>query len=340
MRNIIFLKSFIFDKDRKSVIQIIRDLKKIGRGPNNLNITNYFQSLMYKKDSGKIDDYFNGEVMHQIILNDNKRGKHPVLENKMLFSQLMKENNLPITKYLGKIENGVIFIFDQKTEIKEIEETKKVIQELIEKEEIIFIKQVDSSGGKGLFRFEKGQEINLNSINHTKTYIIEKGIAQHSFLNKINSSSLNSLRVMTYNNGDTIEIPSCFFRVGRKDSFVDNAAAGGVFLDYNLHKNAMGSIAYTHAGSGGYTYKKHPDTNFEFQNKKLPYPEKVIDIVVKAAKLIPDVELIGWDIGYTEEGPVLIEGNSNPSLLVMQTTQKGLRHNGLYRKIYADLLIN
>lgn len=130
-----------------------------------------------------------------------------------------------------------------------------------------------------------------------------------------------------------VEIPSCFFRAGRGTAFVDNAAAGGIFTDYNLEKNKLGEFAYTHVGSGGHSFISHPETGFIFKNQALPYPDKVKELVKKAVLFFPDLPLIGWDIGFSPTGPVLIEGNSNPSLLMMQITLKGLKKNNTYRSI-------
>lgn len=337
-RILCLIKGLILDNDRKSIIRIIIDLSKSKPGKKYLNYSNYFQSLMYKKNAGDLNKYFDGEKMHKIILLDNKRGKHHILENKINFSKLLSANSVPVAKYLGEIKNGVLDVENFKpVSLQKNKDVNAIIKSLIDKENIIFIKQVDASGGNGIFKYDNKTIVDLTKIDFTKNYIIEKGIIQHSLLNKINATSLNTLRVMTYNEGGVIRIPSCFLRIGRENSFVDNAAAGGVFIHYDLMNNSLGKLAYTHAGSGGLTYKRHPDSNFIFDSAKLPYSEKVQKLVIQAAKLFPELDLIGWDIGYTEDGPVLVEGNSNPSLLMMQITLKGLATNNIYNKIYKDL---
>ena len=40
--------------------------------------------------------------------------------------------------------------------------------------------------------------------------------------------------------------------------------------------------------------------------------EDVIKIVKKAGKVIPEVRLVGWDIGISDKGPVIVEANDFP----------------------------
>lgn len=45
---------------------------------------------------------------------------------------------------------------------------------------------------------------------------------------------------------------------------------------------------------------------------KIPYWDEVVLMLSKAAKLVPEVKYVGWDIAITKDGPCLIEGNTSP----------------------------
>lgn len=181
-REIQFLKGFIFDPYRKPLYQIFKDIRIVYKSKNKLNISNYFQSLMYKKEAGDLKDYFDGETMNQIILNDNKRGKHPILENKILFSQYMKENNVPTAKYLGKIEDGFFIINNLSSfELKDEEKLIKTFKDLLHINKSIFIKPIDTLGGKGIIKLNSVNNLPSIKINSNLNYIIEEGIIQHDF---------------------------------------------------------------------------------------------------------------------------------------------------------------
>ena len=116
----------------------------------------------------------------------------------------------------------------------------------------------------------------------------------------------------------------------------DNVATGGIFVNYDIEKNKLGEIAIRYVNLLETRYYSHPNTNFVFKDQPLPYPHKVIALVTKAAKLFPDRFVIGWDVAYTPEGPVIIEGNTNPCPVEIQLALKGMRNNKIYDELYHE----
>ena len=41
--------------------------------------------------------------------------------------------------------------------------------------------------------------------------------------------------------------------------------------------------------------------------------DKALELVKSAAKLVPEMRWIGWDVAITEDGAAIIEGNNYPS---------------------------
>ena len=41
---------------------------------------------------------------------------------------------------------------------------------------------------------------------------------------------------------------------------------------------------------------------------------EAVELVKKAAEVVPQVGYVGWDVGISENGPVIIEGNSFPGV--------------------------
>src|SRR5690606_29801636 len=127
---------------------------------------------------------------------------------------------------------------------------------------------------------------------------------------------------------------SCFFRMGTGESYVDNGSSGGIFIDYDIYDNKLAKKAYRLFDYGGESFEKHPTTGFVFKGKELPYSRDVVDLVTMAAKLFPELEIVGWDIAYTNEGPVILEGNDNPHIVMMQIGCKGLKNNKIYKDLF------
>lgn len=124
--------------------------------------------------------------------------------------------------------------------------------------------------------------------------------------------------------------------MGVNESHNDNASTGGIFVNYDIEKNKLGEVASKFIGSGGTSFYSHPKTHYIFKDQPLPYPDKVFSLVTKAARVFPDRYIIGWDVAYTPEGPVIIEGNTNPCPVGMQISLRGLRNNKIYDDIYRE----
>ena len=52
--------------------------------------------------------------------------------------------------------------------------------------------------------------------------------------------------------------------------------------------------------------------------REIPYWEKVLELCQQAAAIIPEIAFIGWDVAITPSGPILIEGNHDPDLDIME----------------------
>lgn len=69
----------------------------------------------------------------------------------------------------------------------------------------------------------------------------------------------------------------------------------------------------------------HPDTGVVFEGILVPYFNEAINLGINAHKCIKEVPAIGWDIAVTEHGAVLIEGNYDWGIDLMQMCHGGLK---------------
>jgi len=143
-------------------------------------------------------------------------------------------------------------------------------------------------------------------------YIVQERLEQHPDLAKLNPTSLNTIRVMSYHRGDEVVILYAVIRIGRKGKIVDNETAGGIKADIDLQTgriigNAMGSP----------TEGRMPltDVGTPTDGYQIPCFDKVLDVVKEMHFRIPYFNLIGWDMSVDTNGkPTLIEWNSAPQL--------------------------
>ena len=65
-------------------------------------------------------------------------------------------------------------------------------------------------------------------------------------------------------------------------------------------------------------YPVHPYTGNAIEGFRFPDWDKAMDMVKRAALEVPGVGFVGWDVAFTDEGPILIEGNRRPGYDLVQ----------------------
>lgn len=331
------LYNLALDSDRKSLPLIYKDLSSLRK--KNFSTKSYFTNLMYKKSAGNINHYVDDKVYLKIAKDYYRpNGKNPLLEEKVIFQEHLKANKIPGTNLLGKLVKGKLTV-EGDSYTNQIEIASQ-INGLANKYDSIFIKRTDTSGGDGIFKVNNGNDFNIENLSMSKDYIIEQTLVQHEALNQVNPNSINTLRVITFKIGGKVVIPNCMFRMSKGASYLDNASAGGIFITYNIESNKLGATGYQLFKSGAKSFSKHPVSNFQFKDAPLPFNEEVKALVTIAAESYDQIDSIGWDIAYTKNGPVILEGNDSPHIVMMQITSHGLLNNNVYKEVFKEYLQN
>lgn len=147
-------------------------------------------------------------------------------------------------------------------------------------------------------------------------YIVQEKVVQSDYMAEIYPDSVNTLRIVTYKVGDKIQVLSSGLRVGTSRSgSVDNWAAGGLYIPISngrLTKFGFYKIQWAEKVT------THPNSNFEFSNKEIPFYDEAVQASIKAHNMIDNIASIGWDVAITNNGPVFIEGNDNWEISLMQ----------------------
>ena len=83
-------------------------------------------------------------------------------------------------------------------------------------------------------------------------------------------------------------------------------------------------------------YDEHPDTHIRFVGYQLPMIPEAIALAKRAAREIPQMRHVGWDVAITPDGPAIIEGNEYPGTDLCQLAPHYPEKTGLwpyYKKI-------
>lgn len=164
-------------------------------------------------------------------------------------------------------------------------------------------------------------------------YLAEQFIQSDERLARFHPESLNTIRVITFRNGERFEVFGCGLRVGNRGLHVDNAHGGGIFCEMDPE---TGVIITDGLDEHGNYYECHPMTGARFKGEQIPCWREIVDLCRRASMTLPCLKVVGWDVAILPGGKLeLIEGNHNPGMNIVQAPAK----HGVHDK-FANMLID
>ena len=154
-------------------------------------------------------------------------------------------------------------------------------------------------------------------------YMMEEYFCQTGILGKINPSSVNTVRVYTLHDGKQIHVMSTCIRFGAAGSIVDNIHGGGMVCEVDKETGIIVNNGYDLVGN---KYYKHPASNLYLVGVQIPQWKRLINTIIEAASVHPEVGYVGWDIAVSDDKLSIIEANEVGNVDVPQCCyQRGLK---------------
>lgn len=173
----------------------------------------------------------------------------------------------------------------------------------------IGVKLIKTMGG---VLVDSDQTVKQLFDSYQKNFIIQERFEQHPDLAKLNPTSLNTIRVMSYRRNDEVLILYAVIRIGRENQIIDNETAGGIKADIDL---TTGCIKGNAVGNPKEATMSYTDVGTFINGYRLPCFNKLLDTVKEMHLRLPYFNLIGWDMTVDTNGvPALIEWNRAPEL--------------------------
>jgi glutathione synthase/RimK-type ligase-like ATP-grasp enzyme len=201
------------------------------------------------------------------------------------------------------------------------------LEEFLSIHDTFILKPIIGLGGTNVQKIETKTIVDRKKFYEdlkNKKMFIEEFIVQDPRWGEICPNSVNTLRVMTsVVNGK----PKLFFaaaRIGSGKYVVDNFHAGGMAALIDLETGKLIGNGFTKKLD---EYERHPVTNIKIDGYEIPYWNEVKEMVLEAALVNENVNVVGWDVAITKDGPVIIEGNRGPGWdLVQVLLNKGTKY--------------
>ena len=156
-----------------------------------------------------------------------------------------------------------------------------------------------------------------------KGEFIEELVVQDENWASLSPNSINTLRIMTTGVKGKAEIIFAAARIGSGNSIADNFHQGGKGVLIDLETGKL-------VGKGIDKALNESDksiTGIKFDGFQVPYWEEIKQMVLEAALVNDKVNLIGWDVAISKNGPLIIESNRGPGWdLPHVLTGKGMKY--------------
>ena len=180
-------------------------------------------------------------------------------------------------------------------------------------------KPLEGSSGQGIYKYTpedwaEGAEAFLACLKADGIGILEEIVIQHPEMARMCPTSVNTCRIATLLGDKAEGIVYGFLRIGN-GKVMDNVDCGGMAARIDLESGKLLTVGADKAGN---TFVKHPMTGTDIIGFTIPYWEEAKAMCMEAAKKVPEMRFIAWDVAITPDGPTFIEGNSFPSHAVPQ----------------------
>lgn len=205
------------------------------------------------------------------------------------------------------------------------DETPESLRAFIEQRQNVFCKPYNLSWGAGIFvlNADDATDEKISELIEQQ-YLIEEIIDQHPDMKAIHPESVNTIRIFSII--DRCGVPHIalpYLRAGIGKSVTDNICAGGIFYVVDPNTGIVNMTGRTLREQKRHII--HPDSDVIMPGFKVPYYEKICEMIKRAALVTPSLRYVGWDVAITPNGPVLIEGN-------IEYAQTYQGKDGLYRE--------
>lgn len=279
--------------------------------------TDFFRCNFIELNRKEKDTFATAKRFYKLLAYLNNEEYIVVLSDKLIFNELFK-------KYLKRD-----FI---NLRVSSADDLKKFLAD----KTTVFAKETHGEGGHGITKIKVAEvqdvEALYRELKANDQLLVEDAIIQHEDLNQINPYVVNSFRVITlYKDGQAHMIANAL-RINQ-----DDAAVIGCTNDLYFSIGADGKIDSNVVDDYGNVYDTHPMTGKKFRDVYIHGVQDAFEMCKEAHQRIPQVRYIGWDVAFSVNGPVLVEGNEYPGYGLVQHFQLKDKRTGHLKEI-ADVL--
>ncbi|MFA9478904.1 sugar-transfer associated ATP-grasp domain-containing protein [Phycisphaerales bacterium AB-hyl4] len=285
----------------------------------------YYMYEIYRPERRRLATEFlrNQEVTPLAILvsGEETATAQQILRDKCRFAEHCKAHGLATAKTLAVFDQG-----------EAVEGHIRSAAEMPATD--LFAKPLDGNYGRGLhkwanvgpnrYRNAAGEDSTVDQVWQTlaacsqqRPYLLQESLVNHPSLRVFGDGALCTARIVTActKDGDCVYVVGVF-RMPRTSLVADNFQQGGLATVVDETSGRLSTAAGKDASIGRFTH--HPVTGAPIEGAQLPDWEQAKALCLASHQTFGDIGWVGWDVAFTDRGPVLVEGNFAPSIESIQ----------------------
>lgn len=236
-------------------------------------------------------DYLNQKDYAALVRSLNTRGYTMIFHDKIVFNRIFRR------------QIGRDFI-----DLREV--GFEGFCDFVKGKETVFAKRHADFGGHGIEKVTVTDDLRtlFDKAMAGGQYLIEDTLIQHPALNAVNPTAVNNVRLVTLLKDGEATVLFKTLRINAGQEAV--ISCDDIWMTLDDDGRILGNVV----NDAMEVLTKHPTTGFAFANLQVPHMDKAIALVKDAARLIPEMRYVGWDVAITVDGAAIIEGNNFPSI--------------------------
>lgn len=248
------------------------------------------------------DDLFYGELVPYFSNSQFRRFGEDKCYHDVWFPEVKRPETL--------CKNIAGVFYDKDMEVISAQEALRLCMQY--RDEFLIKPSIDSGEGRLISFYTPGTftQADLEKVfsEMGANFIAQAAVKQHPALARLNPSSLNTIRVVSFFFEGQVHILSCILRMGATNAKVDNVGAGGYACPI-LEGGQLNARGVNRKAE----WREENQNGIRFSDVVVPSFDRVLDTVRRCHKRMAHFKLIGWDFAVDAEGdPVMIEYNVCP----------------------------
>ncbi len=169
-------------------------------------------------------------------------------------------------------------------------------------------------------------------------YIFQRYIDPDAAVLRLCGKRLATVRVYTISGAMGPEVFRTVWKIPAGANMADNYWRHGNILCAIDRETGKVRRAVTGGGFELDQIQCHPDTGTLLVGRDVPQLAEIERLALDAARVFPDLRIIGWDIAATANGPVVLEGNFAPDFGLCQLAEaRGVLDQQLDRALQVSI---